>query len=426
MPIVLFGCLILFFAISVPIAVSMGMASAVAIWWEGGTPLLVLVQRSFTSTDSFPLMAIPFFVFAGTLMEFGGISRRLVNLANALTGHLPGGLGLVTIVTSMFFAAISGSSAAATAALGSILIPAMISRGYHKNFTGALQATSGELGVIIPPSIPLILYGVAAETSIGDLFMAGLIPGIMIGLSLMIAVYIIAKRKGYAREKRKTPAEVWQAFKESFWAVLMPIIILGGIYGGIFTPTEAAGVAVAYAFIVGVFVYKEIKFSKLINILTQSTITTSVIMFIIASAGLFSWIMTREGIPQAVAGFFVNISDNPIVFLLLVNVFLLIVGMFMESNASIIILAPLLAPVAAEFGIDPTHFGIIMIVNLAIGMCTPPLGINLFISAQIAKIRLDQIAKGMVPFYIVLIIDLMLITYIPHLSMFLPNLLGGK
>lgn len=423
MGIILFLFLILFFALGVPIAISMGLASAVAIWIDGGTPLTVLVQRSFTSLDSFPLMAIPFFVFAGILMEYGGISRRLVNFANALTGHFSGGLAIVTVVTSMFFAAISGSSAATTAALGSILIPAMIHRGYHRNFTGAVQSVSGELGVIIPPSIPLILYGISTETSIGDLFMAGFLPGLLIAASLMTTIFIIAKKRKYAKETRKSGKELWIAFKESFFALLMPVIILGGIYGGFFTPTEAAGVAVAYAFLVGVVIYREIKLKKIIHIMTQSVVTTSTIMFILASAGLFGWILTREGIPQTVAQFFMSISDNPIIFLLLVNVFLLIVGMFMETNASIIILAPLLVPVAMQLGIDPVHFGIIMIVNLAIGMCTPPLGINLFISAQLAKINLLQITRGMIPFYIVLIVTLMVITYIPQISMFLPNLL---
>lgn len=417
----LMGLMLAFFALGVPIAVSMGLASGIALWMDGGVPLTVLVQRFFTSVDSFSLMAIPFFVLAGVLMEYGGISKRLINLANALTGHWAGGLGIVTVVTSMFFAAISGSSAATVAALGSILIPAMIARGYHKNFAGAIQAASGELGVIIPPSIPMILYGVSTETSIGKMFMAGIIPGIMIGLSLMLAVYLVAKKRGYAKETRKSGRELWQAFIEAFWALLMPIIILGGIYGGVFTPTESAGVAVVYAFLVGAFVYKEIKFQHLHKILLQSATVTSTIMFIIASAGLLGWILTREGIPQLVADFFTGVSESPVVFLILVNLFLLIVGMFMETNASIAILAPLLVPVAVQLGIDPVHFGIIMIVNLALGMCTPPLGVNLFISCQIADIRLEQITKGMIPLYVVLLIDLALISFIPALSLWIPQ-----
>ncbi|MFZ7946123.1 MULTISPECIES: TRAP transporter large permease [Bacillaceae] len=422
MAIVLMICMLVFFALSVPIAVSIGLASAIALWWEGSTPLIVLVQRSFTSIDSFPLMAIPFFILAGTLMEYGGISKRLINLANAFTGHLPGGLAIVTIVTAMFFSAISGSSAATTAALGSMLIPGMIKRGYDAKFAGATQAVAGELGIIIPPSIPMILYGVTASVSIGDLFMAGFVPGILIGLALIMTVWVIAKKQGYKREPKRSFNEKMIAIKESILALLMPVIILGGIYGGIFTPTEAAGVAVGYAFIVGVLIYKEIKIKQFIQIFTQSTVTTATIMFIIASAGLFGWIITRANVPQAVAEFFINISDNPIIFLLLVNVFLLIVGMFMETNASIIILAPLLLPVATQLGIDPVHFGIIMIVNLALGMCTPPLGVNLFISSQIAKIRLDQISKGMLPYYGVLLVTLLLLTFIPQLSLGLVHL----
>lgn len=414
--------MLMFFALSVPIAVSIGLASAIALWWDGGTPLIVLVQRSFTSIDSFPLMAIPFFILAGTLMEFGGISKRLINLANALTGHLPGGLAIVTVVTAMFFSAISGSSAATTAALGSMLIPGMIRRGYDPKFAGATQAVAGELGVIIPPSIPMILYGVTASVSIGDLFMAGFIPGVLIGFALIMTVYVISKKHKYVREPRKSLKEILVAIKEAFFALLMPIIILGGIYGGIFTPTEAAGVAVGYAFIVGVLIYKEIKVKELTKIFTQSAVTTATIMFIISSAGLFGWIMTRANVPQMVAQFFISISENPIIFLLLVNLFLIIVGMFMETNASIIILAPLLLPVATQLGIDPVHFGIIMIVNLAIGMCTPPLGVNLFISSQIAKIRLDQISRGMLPYYGVLLVTLMLLTFIPALSIGLVNL----
>jgi C4-dicarboxylate transporter DctM subunit len=420
---VLFVSLFSMFALGVPIAVSLGLASAIAVWWDAGIPLIIIAQRTFTSTDSFPLMAIPFFILAGTLMETGGISRRLVNFANSLTGHITGGLGLVAILTSMFFAAISGSSAATTAAIGAILIPAMIKRGYHRNFSGAVQAVSGELGVIIPPSIPMILYAVSTENSVGDMFIAGIIPGLLISLSLLITVYIIAKKKGYKGDTKKTWAERGAAFREALLALFMPVIILGGIYGGIFTPTEAAAVAVAYAFIVGVFVYKEIKWNEVIPILGQSAITSSIIMFIIANAGLFGWILSRESVPQMVAEFFASISSTPVIFLLIVNLLLFVVGMFFETSASIIILAPLLAPVAMEFGIDPIHFGMIMIVNLAMGMCTPPVGVNLFISCQIAEIRLEDITKAILPFIFVLIINVLIISYVPFISTWLPGLL---
>jgi C4-dicarboxylate transporter, DctM subunit len=415
--------LFVFFLLGIPIAISLGLASVLAVWLDGGSSLLILAQRSFTSIDSFPLMAVPFFILVGTLMETGGISKRLINFANSLTGHFPGGLGIVVVVTSMFFAAIAGSGAATVAAVGTILIPAMIKKGYDPKFAGATQAISGELGVIIPPSVPMILYGVATGTSISSLFMAGILPGFLIGFSLIVLIYFISKKRGYKGVQKATGKERWIAFKEAFLALLMPFIILGGIYGGIFTPTEAAGIAVAYSFIIGFFVYKEIKVKDIIPILSKSVVVTSVVMFIIANIGLFSWILSREQVPQLVSQFFTSISESPFVFLILVNLLLLLVGMFMETGAAIIILAPLLTPVAINFGVDPVQFGMIMVVNLAIGMCTPPLGVNLFISCQIAKIKLEEITKALIPFYIVLLICLMLITYIPGITTWLPSLL---
>lgn len=420
---VLMGSLFSLFIIGVPIAIALGLSAVLTLMYGGDVSLLLVAQRIFTSIDSFSLMAIPFFILAGKLMETGGISQRLVNFANSLTGHRTGGLAMVTILTSMFFAAISGSSAATVAAVGSILIPSMIKRGYHRNFAGAVTAVSGELGIIIPPSVPLILYGVTTNTSIGDLFMAGISPGIVIVISLIILVYVIAKKRNYPKEVKATRAEVWAAFKDAILALLMPIIILGGIYGGIFTPTEAAVVSVFYAFIIGTFVYREIKIKNLYEMCVSAGITSAIVMFIIANAGIFGLILSREGIPATVATFFTSITDNPLVFLLLINLLLIIVGMFMETSASVIILAPLLAPVAVAMGIDPVHFGIIMIVNLALGMCTPPLGVNLFISCQIAKIKLTSITKGLIPFYFVLFLVLMLISYVPFITMWLPTLL---
>lgn len=409
-------------ALSVPIAVAIGLASVIAIVFASDLPINVLAQKAFTSIDSFSLMAIPFFIFAGTLMEKGGIARRLVRFASSLVGGMTGGLGMVVVVTSMFFAAISGSGIAATAALGSILIPAMIKKGYDRSYAGALQAISGELGVIIPPSISMILFGVAASVSIGDLFIAGILPGLMIGFSLMLGVFIISKIKGYKGDKDLPKGEIWVSFKDAILALLMPVIILGGIYGGIFTPTEAAAVAVAYAFIIGVFVYKEIKFKDLISIFSRSMIMTSIVMFIIANAGIFAWVLTREGVPQKLAMFFGNVTDSPIMFLLIINILLFVIGMFFDGSVAIIILAPLFTPIAVSLGIDPIHFGMIMITNLAIGMCTPPLGVNLFVSCQIANIRLEQITKAILPFIGIMIINVLLISYIPQISLFLVEL----
>lgn len=423
MIIALFVSLIILFLLGVPVAISLGLSSSIALLVAGDIPLMVLAQRAFVSLDSFPLLAIPLFMLAGVIMEYGGISQRLINLANALTGHVSGGLAIVTVVTTMFFAAISGSSVAATAALGAILIPAMVERGYHKDFAASVQGVSGTLGIIIPPSIPLILYGVAAGTSIGDLFIAGVTPGIVIGIGLLIVVIIVSKKRNYLKEPKKTNKELGKAFLEAIPALIMPVIILGGIYSGIFTATEAAGIAVAYAFLISIVFYKTINFKNINKILTQATVTTSTIMFIIASAGLFSWILTIENIPQQVAEMFTSFSTNGTVFLLVIMVLLLLVGMFMETNASIIILAPILAPVALEMGIDPVHFGIVMIVTLAIGMVTPPLGLNLFVAGKIANLRLDQVTKGMIPFYIAVVIALLIIALFPSVSLGLLNLL---
>ncbi|GAB3070731.1 TRAP transporter large permease [Salinicoccus sesuvii] len=414
---ILIVSLLILFLLGVPVAISLGLSSALALFIAGDMPLATVAQRSFVALDSFPLMAIPLFILAGVIMEYGGISQKLINLANALTGHVTGGLAIVTVVTTLFFAAISGSSVAATAALGSILIPAMIRRGYHKEFAGGVQAVSGTLGIILPPSIPLILYGVAAGASIGDLFVASMLPGIIIGLGLVVTVYLIAKRRDYTKERKATGKEVMNAFWEAIPAVIMPFIILGGIYSGIFTATEAAAVAVVYAFIISIFVYKGIGFSNIRTVLTTATETTASIMFILATAGLFSWILTIENVPQQVAQSITSVTDSTVIFLLLVVVLLLFIGMFMETNASIIILAPILVPIASEIGVDPVHFGVVMIVALALGMVTPPLGLNLFIVGRIGKIRIDQLTRALIPFYIAVIIAIALITFIPQIAL---------
>lgn len=418
--------LLVFFFLGVPVAVALGLSSLLAIIVSGDMTILAVLQRIFVSLDSFTLMAIPLFILAGVIMEYGGISQKLINFANALTGHIRGGLALVTVVTTLFFAAISGSSVAATAALGSILIPAMIRRGYHKEFASGVQGISGTLGIILPPSIPLILYGVAAGASIGDLFVAALMPGLLIGIGLMITVMIIAKRRDYQTEPTTSAKGLLKAFVEAIPAILMPVIILGGIYSGIFTATEAAGVAVVYAFLVSVFIYRGITIKNINTLLTSATETTASIMFILGAAGLFSWILTIEDIPQQVASTITSISDNPSVFLLFVALLLLLVGMFMETNAAIMILAPILVPIAIEVGVDPVHFGIVMIVTLALGMVTPPMGLNLFVVGKISNTRIDKLTKALIPFYISVLIALIIITFIPDVSMFLVGIFDAK
>jgi C4-dicarboxylate transporter DctM subunit len=425
---ILFGSFAVLAIIGLPIAVVLGLSSILALSTYSKIPLMVVAQRMFTATDSFPLMAIPFFMMAGALMETGGISRRLINLANKIVGGLPGGLALVGIVTCMFFAAISGSGPATVAAIGSILIPAMVDAGYDLGFAAAVMAAAGAIGVIIPPSIPMVTYGVVGGVSIGSIFLGGFGSGIVVGLSLLIVSYVISKKRGYrGSEKRSSFIDLLKAIKDAFWALLMPVIILGGIYGGIFTPTEAAAVAVVYGFLVGFLIYRELKIKDLPKIFVNTAVSTSVVMFIIATAQVFGWIMTSQRIPEAIAQGFINLSSNPYVILLLVNILLLIVGCFMETNAAIIILAPIFIPLMIKIGVDPILFGIIMVVNLAIGMVTPPLGVNLFVACGIGKLTLERISKAVVPFILAMVAALLLITYIPDISMFLPRMLmGGK
>lgn len=413
----LFGLLLVLFFINIPVAVALGLASVIVLMIQDSVPLMVIVQKMFTSTDSFTLMAIPFFVLAGKLMEVGGISRRLVDFSMTIVGRMHGGLAIVSIVTCMFFAAISGSAAATTAAVGAILIPAMVKKGYDKSFATAIQAAGGTVGVMIPPSVPLILFGVIAGTSIGDLFIAGVVPGILVGFSLILVAYFISRKRDYGKEQKSSIREVITSFNKAILAILMPIIILGGIYGGIFTPTEGSVVAVVYGLVVGLVIYREIKWKDLPEIFISSAVTSAVIMFIIACASIFGFILTREQIPLQISSIMLEISSNPIVILLIINVILLVVGTFLETSAAIIILAPILLPVVTAAGIDPVHFGVIMVVNLAIGFITPPVGINLFVASNIANLRLEKIAKAIIPFLIILIIDVIIISFVPSISL---------
>ncbi|CAM3560393.1 TRAP transporter large permease [Aeromicrobium ponti] len=415
----LFGLLLMLFLINVPVAVALGLASMIVLMVQDNVPLMVIVQKMFTSTDSFTLMAVPFFILAGKLMESGGISKRLINFSSTLVGSLHGGLAMVSVVTCMFFAAISGSAAATTAAVGSILIPAMVKRGYDKSFSTAIQAAGGTIGVMIPPSVPLILFGVIAGASIGDLFIAGIIPGFFVGISLILVAYFISRKRGYGKEEKSSLKEVASAFKRAVLAILMPVIILGGIYGGIFTPTEGSVVAVVYGLIVGLLIYKEIKWKDLPEIFISSAITSSVILFIISCASIFGFLLTREQIPAQISEGMLGITSNAIMILIIINVILLIVGTFLETSAAIVIMAPILVPIASAAGMDLVHFGVIMVVNLAIGMITPPVGINLFVASNIANIRLEHIVRAIMPFIIVLIIDVIILSFMPSISLFL-------
>ena len=413
--------MVLCFALTISVAVSIGLAALVGIQ-VSNVNMLVAVKEMFSSINKFPLAAIPFFILAGNLMETGGISRRLVEFAKSLVGGVQGGLPMTCVLTCMIFAAVSGSSVATTFAIGAILIPALIKHGYPTPYAAVLQATSAELGVIIPPSIPMILYGVAAEVSIGELFIAGFGPGLLIGGALMLFAYLYCRYKGWGKNDGDGRLPVGRATLQAGWALLMPVIILGGIYGGIFTPTEASAVAVFYALVVGLVIYREIRIADLYPILKKSVISSSVIMFIIANAGLFAYLITRAGVPDAIGLWLKEVLQSPMLFLLGVNAALFVIGMFIETSAAIIVLAPILAPVGAHFGVDPVHFGIIMVVNLALGMITPPFGVNLFAACTVAKISLDRIVTQLIPFVLVVLACLMVITYVPAISLTLRDL----
>jgi C4-dicarboxylate transporter, DctM subunit len=414
--------MMLCFTLTISVAVSIGLAAVLGIQ-VANINMLIAVKEMFNSLNKFPLAAIPFFILAGNLMETGGISRRLVEFAKSIVGGVQGGLPMTCVLTCMIFAAVSGSSVATTFAIGAILIPALIKHGYPTNYAAALQATSAELGVVIPPSIPLILYGVAAEVSIGELFVAGFGPGIFIGLSLMLFVHLYCRWKGWGKNDGDGRLSVGHATIQAAWALLMPAIILGGIYGGIFTPTEAAAVAVFYALFVGMVVYREIKPQNLFSVLKKSVVSSAVIMFIIANAGLFAFLLTRAGVPGDIGRWLSVVLDSPVMFLLGVNIALFVIGMFIETSAAILVLAPILVPVAMHFGVDPVHFGLIMVINLAMGMITPPFGVNLFAACTIARISIDQIIGRLVPFIVVIFCCLMMVTYFPSISLTLRDLI---
>lgn len=415
---------IIFAIIGVPIAVVLGMSSMTAIYFGSMIPMSIIPQRMFTASDSFPLLAIPLFMIAGSLMDSGEISRRLINFAKTLVGSFTGGLAMASVLTCMFFAAISGSGPATVAAIGGIMIPAMVKEGYDKAFAAAVMAVAGAIGIIIPPSIPMVTYGVMSGVSIGGLFTGGFGPGLTVGLALMFTCYIISKKRGYGAEKVPFSLKATgKAFVESFWALLMPVIILGGIYGGIFTPTEAAAVAVFYGLIIGLFVYRELSLKNLPQVLVSASRTTAMIMLIIATAQVFGWIMTSERVPDAVAKSILGITDSRVMILLVINIMLLFVGCFMETNAALIILTPIFLPLVSALGVNPLFFGIIMIVNLAIGMSTPPLGVNLYVACGIGNLKLEQISRAVIPLIVANVIALLLITYIEPITMFLPNLI---
>lgn len=419
---VLFLSFAILLLIGAPIAVCLGVSSVLTMLVQGaGRPIVTIMsslpQLFAASTSKFVLLAIPFFILAGNIMEKAQISKKLIRLAEACVGHTKGGLAIVCVIVACFFAAISGSGPATVAALGLVLIPGMIRSGYSPAFSAALMGCAGAIGVIIPPSITFVVYGSIADTSIGNLFIAGVVPGLLMGVALIIAALLVGRKMELKSLPKASGKERWEAFKDAFWGLLMPVIILGGIYGGIFTPTEAAAVAVVYGLVVGIFIYKTIRIKELFAILIDSASTTATVMFITAAASLFAYVLTRARLDVAISNGLVNLSGgSTFIFFMIVNVILLIAGCFLDSTSALYIFTPLFVPVAQALGIDMIHLGVVMIVNLAIGLFTPPVGVNLYVACGVAKVDLKKISRAVVPLLIAALIVLLIITYIPFLS----------
>jgi C4-dicarboxylate transporter DctM subunit len=424
MTIILFVVFFFLLLLGAPIVFAIGAGTTLALI-VGGVPLEILSQKVFSGLAHFPYLAVPLFVLAGMLMETGGISRRIVELANALVGHIRGGLGMVVMVATIFFSDISGSSAADTAAIGSVMIPAMKKRGYDPGFAAALVTAAGGMGVLIPPCLTMIVFGSLTNTSIGALFLAGFVPGIAMGITLMLLTYFIAKKRNLPREKRATFMELLVAVKRSFLSLFMGVIILGGIILGIFTATEAAAVAVFYGFFLSVVLYREIKPSQIPEILWKTSVVSGVVMLVVGISYAFGWVMAKEQIPVALANFMTSIPGGKWMFLLSVNGLLLVMGMFFDASLSVVILVPILFPVAVKLGVDPVHFGTFVVMNLGIGFTTPPYGLSLFIASSIARVSMTSVIRHILPYIVTMIGVLLVITYIPWFSLLLPRLFMG-
>ncbi len=420
---VLLGAFLGLTLLGVPVAFALALSVSLILFAFMDMPQVMVTQVMYSGVDSFSFMAVPFFMLAGSFMSAGGVTARLVNFSQALVGSLTGGLAQVVAVSGMFFAAISGSSAATTAAIGSTMINEMEKKGYRRELATGIVAAGGTVGIVIPPSITMVVYGVIAGTSIGDLFVGGFAPGLLMGLAMCLVSYFIARKEGIPAEGSFSFANLFKAFRDSFWALLTPVIIIGGIYGGIFTPTEAAAVAAVYGIVVGLFVYRELKLRDFPKIIFQAVMGTTIIMFIVGAAKVFGWMLTNLEIPHHIGEFIVSLTSSPVLFLVLMNVLLLIIGTLINASAAVVILTPIFLPVAERLGIDPLFFGVLMVVNLAIGCITPPVGLDLFVASAISKVPIERVMQATLPYLYALLLSLVVLTLCPAIITFLPNLL---
>ena len=422
---IIFALLIVLMLSGMPISIALGLTVLTFLFTMTDVPVQAVALKLFTGIEKFEIMAIPFFILAGNFLTHGGVARRMITFATSMVGHWHGGLALSGVMACALFAAVSGSSPATVVAIGSILLPAMVKQGYPKSFGAGVITTSGALGILIPPSIVMVMYSVSTNTSVGKLFVAGVIPGLLLAFFLGLTTWILARSKDYPRMPRSTWLQRWQAFKESVWGLLLIVVVMGGIYTGIFTPTEAAAMSAVYAFFIAVFVYRDLRLVQIGKVLLDSASMSAMLLYIITNAVLFSFLMTSEGIPQAMAGWIMDKGLGQISFLLVVNLLLLLAGNVMEPSSIVLIMAPILFPVAVALGVDPVHFGIIMVVNMEIGMCHPPVGLNLYVASGITKMGITELTVAVLPWLFTMLGFLLLITYVPQLSLWLPRLLFG-
>jgi len=423
---IIFALLFALLFTGTPISIALGMAVLTYLFTLSNIPVEIITQKLFTGLDNFAVMAVPFFILSGVLLTEGGVATRIIRFAIALVGWMRGGLAMAAILSCTFFAAVSGSSPATVVAIGSIMLPAMMKHGYSKKFSVGVLATSGSLGILIPPSIVMVIYAVSTSESVGKLFAAGVVPGLIMSAALMLVTYIVARRKGFPTLPRASGREVWESFRDSAWGLLLVAVVLGGIYGGLFTPTEAAAVSAVYAFIVAVFIYRGLPMKRIGPVLRQAANMSAMLLYIITNAILFSYLLANENIPQQMAQWIIGQGFSPWMFLLFVNVLLFFAGDFMEPTSIILILAPLFLPVAVSLGIDPIHLGIIMTINMELGMITPPVGLNLYVASGLAKMGLTDVTKAAAPWIMVVTAVLLLVTYVPIISLWLPNLIYAR